>query len=135
MSTEQTSLVQWLQSNAAWIVLVLFAFYLFAFRKFPSIAGWQAFLDSFESKGAQLVLLWVSDFLLLWMIIHFWAMFDQILRTTIVGIMSAMNGAFLGAIGARNTSGGNGGGTPKPDTLQASLVPANGPLNGPGKGQ
>ena len=114
------SLWEWFMQNTLLIFGVLFAFYIIAFNKLPGITGWQAFLDSFESKGGQLLLLWVSDGLVLLLLIHFWKLFDAQLQTTIVGILSAVNGAFLGAIGARNTNeaGVNGSGkgpaTPAP---------------------
>jgi hypothetical protein len=108
---------QWLQNNAFLIVLIFFATYLVL--KPPTITGWQSFLDSFESKGAQLLLLWISNFLVIILLVRYWAMFDAQLKTTIVGILSAVNGAFLGAIGARATSNGSNG---KPDTLTASFV-------------
>jgi hypothetical protein len=117
-------LLNWFTTNSLVILGALFFIYLVAFNKFPSISGWQAFLDSFESKGGQLLLLWFSDLLLLVWLSHYWKFFDTQMQTTIVGILSAVNGAFLGAIGARNTSNGNGNGSSKPDRLTASFVNA-----------
>jgi len=110
---------QWVQNNAIFIVIMFFTAWILV--KPPSISSWQAFLDSFESKGGQLLLLFVSNVLLIIALVRFWALFDAQLKTTIVGILSAVNGALLGALGAKNT-GGNGGTPPKPDTLTASLV-------------
>jgi len=114
---------EWFTQNTLVIVGALFAFYVIAFNKFPRITAWQAFLDSFESKGGQLLLLWISDGLVLLLLIHFWKQFDAQLQTTIVGILSAVNGAFLGAIGARNTGNGNGHPPPGPDKLTPTLIP------------
>jgi hypothetical protein len=109
-----TMLWQWFTANTTMILAVMLAFYIIAFNKLPEITAWQAFLDSFESKGGQLLLLWVSDGLVLLLLIHFWKFFDAQLQTTIVGILSAVNGAFLGAIGARNTTNGGAVGDGKP---------------------
>lgn len=102
-----------LQENSLAILAILAALYTISARRMPSIQTWQAFLDSFESKGGQLLLLWVTDFIVLGIIVHYWKIFDAQLQTTIVGLLSGINGAFLGAIGARNTGNGGGGGTPK----------------------
>lgn len=115
---------EWFTANTVAIFSVMLAFYVIAFNKLPGITAWQAFLDSFETKGGQLVLLWVSDGLVLLLLIHFWKMFDAQLQTTIVGILSAVNGAFLGAIGAKNTSNGNGGNATKMDV---TFVPGTDP--------
>jgi hypothetical protein len=112
--------LQWFEANYLIILAVFFAFYIIGFHKFPSITAWQAFLDSFESKGGQLLLLWVSDGLVLLLLIHFWKMFDAQLQTTIVGILSAVNGAFLGAIGAKATSNGNGAAPSTPESIPAN---------------
>jgi hypothetical protein len=114
------SILQWFESNTLIILSFAFAIYIVAFNKLPSITAWQSFLDSFETKGGQLLLLWISDALVLLLLIHFWKMFDAQLQTTIVGILSAVNGAFLGAIGARNTGNGNGA---KPDALHVDFTP------------
>ena len=100
------SITQWVEANSLLIIGVLVAVYIIAANKLPSIATWQAFLDSFESKGGQLMLLWVTDFIVLTVLVHFWKSFDAQLQTTIVGLLSGINGAFLGAIGARNTAAG-----------------------------
>jgi hypothetical protein len=107
------NLLQWFETNYLIIFAVLFAFYIVTFHKLPSIAAWQMFLDSFESKGGQLLLLWVSDALVLLLVIHYWNNLNAQLQTTIVGILSAVNGAFLGAIGARNTGNGTIPSTPE----------------------
>jgi hypothetical protein len=117
---------EWFTANTALILGALFAVYLIAFNKFPGITAWQAFLDSFESKGGQLMLLWVSDGLVLLLLIHFWKQFDAQLQTTIVGILSAVNGAFLGAIGARNTGNSGGNGT-TPPKMDVTFVPGTDP--------
>jgi hypothetical protein len=131
------NLLQWFETNYLIILAVFFAFYIIAFQKFPTITAWQAFLDSFESKGGQLLLLWISDGLVLLLLIHFWKMFDAQLQTTIVGILSAVNGAFLGAIGAKATSNGNGTTPRTPESVTAKgkdqpTVPASppGPVSG-----
>jgi hypothetical protein len=102
------SIWDWFTANTLVIIGALFAVYVIGGKKLPSIATWQAFLNSFESKGGQLMLLWVTDFIVLGVIVHFWKMFDAQLQTTIVGLLSGINGAFLGAIGARNTGSGGG---------------------------
>lgn len=115
------SLWQWFQNNTIILLGGAFALYMVAGNKLPSIKTYQEFLDSFESKGGQLLLLWVTDFLILGILIRYWNSFGPPLQTTIVGLLSGVNGAFLGAIGARQTSGG---GDAKPDKLEASFVPA-----------
>ena len=67
---------------------------------------WQTFADSFETKGAQILLLWITDIIVITVLVLLWRRFDATLQTTIVGILSAVNGAFLGALGARPPSGG-----------------------------
>lgn len=116
--------LQWLQSNALPVLGGLFALYIIAFNKLPSIATWQAFLDSFESKGGQLMLLWVTDFIVLAVLVHYWKGFDAQLQTTIVGLLSGVNGAFLGAIGARATGIGGGPGAGPGPIVDAPLVPS-----------
>jgi hypothetical protein len=118
------SLWQWFTANTVVILGALLMVYIIAFNKLPSATAWQAFLDSFETKGGQLMLLWVSDGLVLLLLIHFWKMFDAQLQTTIVGILSAVNGAFLGAIGAKNTSNGGAGNAPK---MNVTFVPGSEP--------
>lgn len=116
-----------LQENSLAILAILAALYAISAKRMPSIQTWQAFLDSFESKGGQLLLLWVTDFIVLGIIVHYWKIFDAQLQTTIVGLLSGINGAFLGAIGARNTGngGGGGGGTPK---LTVGFQPGTAPV-------
>jgi hypothetical protein len=104
------------------VLIAVLAVFLRLMYTAPSITGWQQFLDSFETKGGQLMLLWVTDFIVLGVVVHFWKTFDAQLQTFIIGLLGGINGAFLGAIGARNT-GGNGG-PPKADKLVASFVPA-----------
>jgi hypothetical protein len=110
------SLWQWFQSNTVVIIGALFALYVISANKLPSVKTWQDFLDSFESKGGQLLLLWVTDFLILAVLIRYWNEFGSSLQTTIVGLLSGVNGAFLGAIGARQTSNGT------PDKLVAGVT-------------
>jgi hypothetical protein len=86
---------------------------------------WQTFVDSFETKGAQILLLWFTDLLFVWLLIHYENVVNPAVMNTITGLVGGVNGAFLGAMGARQS---NGNGSPKPDKLTASLVPANGPL-------
>jgi hypothetical protein len=101
----------WLQENTLTFFGLLIVFFLLARNKFPKIEGWQAFLDSFESKGGQLLLLWITDLIFVAVLIRYWKNFDPTVQTTVVGILSAVNGAFLGAVGARpTTNGGNGNG-------------------------
>lgn len=87
-----------------WLYFTLLALYVIHFGKLPAIHAWQKFADSFESKGAQLLLLWVTDGVVLFVIVLFWKRFDPQLQTTIVGLLSGINGAFLGAVGSRQTS-------------------------------
>jgi hypothetical protein len=110
----------WFTQNSVMILGGLFALYVIAFNKLPSVGAWQAFLDCFESKGGQLMLLWVTDFIFLAILVRYWDLFDAHVQTVIVGLLSGVNGAFLGAVGARNTSpNGNG----RPDTLTPTLAP------------
>jgi hypothetical protein len=101
------SLWQWFQENTLTLLGAIVALFLLARNKFPGVAGWQAFLDSFESKGGQLLLLWVTDLIFVAVLVRYWKLFDSTLQTTIVGILSGVNGAFLGAVGARPSSNGN----------------------------
>ena len=101
-------------------IVYLTVILLLVTHRLPSVAGWQAFLDSLESKGGQLLMLAVFDSLIIGVIIHYWQTFDAQLKTTIVGLLSGINGAFLGALGARPTGNGNGA---KPDTLAVTLTP------------
>jgi hypothetical protein len=118
-----TSFAQWFQQNTYLVLGGLFVWYIIAFNKIPSVTAWQAFLDCFESKGGQLVLLWVTNFIFLSILVRYWDLFDAHVQTVIVGLLSGVNGAFLGAVGARNTSN-NGAKPPVPDTLTASFVPS-----------
>jgi hypothetical protein len=92
---------QWIHENTLTLIGVLILVFLLARNKFPTIEGWQAFLDSFESKGGQLLLLWITDLIFVAVLIRYWKNFDATVQTTVVGILSAVNGAFLGAVGAR----------------------------------
>lgn len=122
---------QWLMGNSYLILATVFLLLIIAFNRIPTIAGWQSFLDSFESKGGQLLLLVVTDFIILTVLVRYWKGFDAQLQTTMVGLLSGVNGAFLGAVGARqqpasngsNGNGGNGGGTPAPIPA-APIAPA-----------
>lgn len=100
---------QWLHENTLTLIGVVILLFLLGRNKFPSVDGWQSFLDSFESKGGQLMLLWLTDLIFVAVLIRYWHNFDATVQTTVVGILSAVNGAFLGAVGARpTTNGGNG---------------------------
>jgi hypothetical protein len=112
---------QWFQENTVTLMAAAVLIFLLARGKFPTIAGWQAFLDSFESKGGQLLLLVVMDLIFVAVLIRYWKNFDATVQTTVVGILSAVNGAFLGAVGARPSSNGGNG---KPDHLAVNFVPA-----------
>jgi ABC-type uncharacterized transport system permease subunit len=116
------SITHWFTENSFLILGAFIALFVLFFRK-PTISGWQAFLNSFESKGGQLMLLWVTDLIVMAVLVHYWKQFDAQLQTTIVGLLSGVNGAFLGAIGARNTGGGSS--TPPPDKLDVAFVKAN----------
>lgn len=106
---DKLSLVQWFIGNSYLILGGLLALAALAFNRVPSMASWQSFLDSFESKGGQLMLLWITDFIVLTVLVRYWKGFDAQLQTTIVGLLSGINGAFLGAVGARQTpANGNG---------------------------
>jgi hypothetical protein len=117
---------EWFQQNTYVIIGALFGFYLLMARRFPSVTSWQEFLNSFESKGGQLILLWVTDLIVMTILVRYWKFFDAQLQTTIVGLLSGVNGAFLGAIGARSTSNGNGNGSPPPK-LDVTFVPGTDP--------
>jgi hypothetical protein len=116
---------QWFQDNTLTIFGALIGIVIMLRYKSPNIQSWTGFLDSFESKGAQLLLVWLTDMIVLIVIVRYWKNFDAQLQTAIVGLLSGINGAFLGAIGAR-PSNGNGGA--KPDTLTATFVPAQPPI-------
>jgi hypothetical protein len=113
------SLWQWFQENTLTIFGALIGIVIMLRYRNPSIASWAAFLDSFESKGAQLLLVWLTNMIVLIVIVRYWKNFDAQLQTAIVGLLSGINGAFLGAIGARPSNGT----APKPDTLIASFTP------------
>src|SRR5437762_12021597 len=72
--------------------------------RIPSAKSWQEMLDSLETKGGQLFLLWFTDMILISVLVHYWHSWDASLQTSIVGILSAVNGASLGAVGAKTTS-------------------------------
>lgn len=119
---------QWLMGNSYLILATVFLLLIIAFNRIPTIGGWQSFLDSFESKGGQLLLLVVTDFIILTVLVRYWKGFDAQLQTTMVGLLSGVNGAFLGAVGARQqpagngsngNGGGNGGSTQAPPAMQA----------------
>lgn len=122
---------QWLMGNSYLILATVFLLLIIGFNRIPNIAGWQSFLDSFESKGGQLLLLVVTDFIILTVLVRYWKGFDAQLQTTMVGLLSGVNGAFLGAVGARQPAangsngngGGNGGSTPAP-IPSAPIAPA-----------
>jgi hypothetical protein len=84
---------------------------------------WQMFVDSFETKGAQILLLWITDLIFVAVLLFLAKTLDPAVMNTITGLVGGVNGAFLGAMGARQS---NGNGSPKPDKLVASVVPANG---------
>lgn len=113
-------MILWLQQNTLLLISTIFLFYIIIARRIPSPESLQKYADIFESKGGQLILLIVADFVVLTIVVRYWKTFDAQLQTTIVGILAAMNGAFLGAIGARNTSNGNGGAS-QPDTLKVNF--------------
>src|SRR5271157_2828034 len=121
------NLWQWFQENTLTIFGAAIMLALLIRNRYPSAPGWQAFLDSFESKGGQLLLLWVTDLIFVAVLIRYWKNFDATVQTTVVGILSAVNGAFLGAVGSRpTTNGGNG----KP-TLKVGFTPGTDPANPP----
>jgi hypothetical protein len=109
---------QWFQENTVTLMAAAVLIFLLARGKFPTVTGWQSFLDSFESKGGQLLLLVVMDLIFVAVLIRYWKNFDATVQTTIVGILSAVNGAFLGQVGARPTTNGGNGHAP------AALPPA-----------
>lgn len=126
-------LLQWFLSNSLLIVGALLALVIVFGKKLPSIATWQAFLDSFESKGGQLMLLWITDFIVLAVLVRYWKGFDAQLQTTIVGLLSGVNGAFLGAVGARPTAvNGNAHDAPPPAPVPAAPIVAAPVAPGPG---
>ena len=110
---------QWIQENTFTIVGVLLVFFVLIRYKAPTIQSWTMFLDSFESKGGQILLLFSADLIFVALVIKFNKSIDPAVMSTITGILGGINGAFLGAMGARNA---NGNGT-KPDTLTATFAP------------
>jgi hypothetical protein len=87
---------------------------------------WQKFTDSFETKGAQIFLLWVTDILFVYTLIHYSSHLDATTIATLTGLVGGVNGAFLGAMGARTGANGNGNGTaPK---LDVSFTPGTDPV-------
>jgi len=98
----------WFQENTLTLFGALLGIFILLRYRAPSIQSWGSFLDSFESKGGQLLLVWVTDLVVLAVIVRYWKNFDAQLQTAIVGLLSGINGAFLGAIGARPSSNGNG---------------------------
>src|SRR5271155_1144065 len=121
------SLWQWFQENTLTLIGVLIGLFLLARNKFPKIEGWQAFLDSFESKGGQLLLLWITDLIFVAVLIRYWKNFDATVQTTVVGILSAVNGAFLGAVGSRPTTNGGNGAPPNGKKSDSNKLPAAAP--------
>ena len=113
-----TTLLAWLQANSVMLTIAVVALILVFGKKLPSIQTWQAFLDSFESKGGQLMLLWATNFILLAILVHYWALFDAHAQTIIVGLLSGVNGAFLGAIGSKNPPIAGG-----PPVVESPAVP------------
>jgi hypothetical protein len=89
--------------------------------KLPGISTWTQFFDLFENKGAQLLLLWITDMIVLLLIVHYWGDWEQTLRLSITNLLSAVNGAFLGAVGAKQITGGNGG-APVPTSLKIDQI-------------
>jgi hypothetical protein len=123
------NLWQWFQENTLTLFGAAIGLSLIIRNKYPSAAGWQSFLDSFESKGGQLLLLWMTDLIFVAVLIRYWKNFDATVQTTVVGILSAVNGAFLGAVGARPTTNGGNGAPKPPDKLTATFaVPAAAPV-------
>jgi len=118
------NLWQWFTGNTLTIFGAAIGFALLIRNRYPSAAGWQGFLDSFESKGGQLLLLWVTDLIFVMVLIRNWHYLDATVQTTIVGILSAVNGAFLGAVGARPTTNGGNGHAPVSPAIPAAAPPA-----------
>ena len=94
---------------------------LLLLNRLPGIDSWTKFLNLFENKGAQLLLLWVTDMIVLLIIVHFWGEWEQTLRLTITNLLSGINGAFLGAVGAKALTDG-GGNPPQPSALKIDQV-------------
>jgi membrane protein YqaA with SNARE-associated domain len=112
---------QWFQENTLTLFGALIVLSLIVRYRAPSIQSWGMFLDSFESKGGQILLLFAADLIFVALVIKFNKSIDPSVMATITGILGGINGAFLGAMGAR--AGSNGSGTPKPDTLTTSFAP------------
>lgn len=74
-------------------------------KRLPDLESWRKFLETFEMKGAQLVLLWITDMIFIGVLVHYWSDWSATLQTTFVGLLSGVNGAFLGAIGAQQKAG------------------------------
>jgi hypothetical protein len=81
---------------------------------------WQRFADSFETKGAQILLLWITDLLFVAVLIFYAKDLDPMVMSTVTGLVGGVNGAFLGATGARAATNGK----PVADHLTPTLVPA-----------
>lgn len=115
------TLWQWFQENTLTFFGALLVVFILVRYRMPSIQSWTAFLDSFESKGGQILLLFSADLIFVALVIKFNKSLDPAVLSTITGILGGINGAFLGAMGARAL--GNGGGAAKPDKLTATLTP------------
>jgi hypothetical protein len=107
-------------------------------NRLPTVNTWQTFLNCFETKGGQLMLLWVTDMIFLAIIVHSWGGWSPTLQNTVVGVFAGVNGAFLGAVGSKNTStDGNGGSLPGAqvravtDTHEEVIRPAVPPIVAP----
>lgn len=115
------NLWQWFQENTFTILGAFLVLFVLVRYRPPSISSWIEFLDSFESKGGQILLLFSADLIFVALVIKFNKSIDAAVMSTITGILGGINGAFLGAMGARSgANGGNG----KPDQLGVQFTPA-----------
>lgn len=97
-------MLHWLTPTYAISGFLFVTFWILVFTGYLSIEGWEKFSSTFKEQGAQLLLLWFTDMLVLILLIRYWEAFNTTLQNFIVGILSGINGAFLGAIGARSTT-------------------------------
>lgn len=93
--------MQWLTPTYVISGALFVTFWILVFTGYLSIDGWEKFSGTFKEQGAQLLLLWFTDMVVLILLIRYWQVFNNTLQNFIVGILSGINGAFLGAVGAR----------------------------------
>ena len=104
-------------------LVILVVLILIFTNRLPTVAEWQTWLNCFETKGGQLMLLWATDMIFLTIIVHSWGGWSPTLQNTVVGVFAGVNGAFLGAVGSKNTSTNGNGEPPVPaDAIRVQQV-------------